>query len=184
MITKDMTIDEILSSFPEKSQKIAAALSASGLQCVGCGAATYETLEAGVLGHGMSYTDLKTILDNLNQILKETSSDPLTITVTKRAAERFKKILKEENKEGYALRFGDQPGGCGGFEYLLDFSKSASEDDEVLTSSGIEIHVNKNVIHRLLGCEIDFSDGLKNSGFKISNPNVKGSCSCGKSQSY
>lgn len=184
MISKEMTIDEILSRYPEKSQKLAAALSSSGLQCVGCGAATFETLEAGVFGHGMGLEDLNSILETLNAILDEKGSDPLTITITQRAADRFNMILKEEKKEGYALRFGDQPGGCGGFEYILDFSKKPTKDDEVLYSSGIEIHVNKKVLPRLLGCEIDYSEGLKSSGFKISNPNVKGSCSCGKSQSY
>lgn len=179
-----MTIDEILSSHPEKSQKLAATLSASGLQCVGCGAATYETLEAGVLGHGMSLDDLDRILGALNAVLSESGGDPLTISMTEKAAERFKKILKEEGKEGYSLRFGDQPGGCGGYEYVLDFSKEKQEDDEIFESCGIEIHVNKKILHRLLGCQIDYSDGLKTSGFKISNPNVKGSCSCGKSQSY
>jgi iron-sulfur cluster assembly accessory protein len=67
---------------------------------------------------------------------------------------------------------------------MLDYSEKANSDDVVIVSQGIEIHVNKNILPRLLGSEIDFIDGLKNSGFKISNPNVRSSCGCGNSHGY
>jgi iron-sulfur cluster assembly accessory protein len=183
-ITKDMTIDEILSAFPQKSQKIAMALTGIGLECVGCCAATYETLEAGMLGHGMSEEDIEEMVTLLNQIIDEEPLDPNTINLTKAAAEKFKAILKEEGKEGWGLRFGDQPGGCGGYEYVLDFSKEASNEDAVFVSHGVSIHIKKKILGRLIGSEIDYYDGLKHSGFKITNPNVRGSCGCGSSQSY
>ncbi len=182
-ITKEMTIEEILSGFPQKSQKLAQELTQTGLHCVGCGAATWETLESGVLGHGFSEGDLEALLGRLNTILEE-ETDPDTITLTKRAADKFLEILAEEGKVGYGLRFGDKAGGCSGFEYTLDYSAAVKEDDVVFSSSGVDIHVNKNMAPRLLGVEIDYTDGLNGSGFKISNPNAKGSCGCGKSQSY
>lgn len=178
-----MTIEEILSSYPEKSQKIAAALTNAGLHCVGCNAATWETLEAGVYGHGKSEEELKRLLSELEAIIAE-KIDTTTIAFTERAAKKFSAILKQENKEGWALRFGDKPGGCGGYEYVLDYSEKPAEDDEVLISYGVAIHVKKAQLKRLLGSLIDFEDGLNGSGFKISNPNVKSSCSCGSSQSY
>jgi iron-sulfur cluster assembly protein len=183
-ITKEMTIDEILSSFPQKSQKIAMALTSIGLECVGCCAATYETLEAGMFGHGMSEEEIEEMVKLLNQIIDEEPLDINSINLTKAAADKFKAILKEEEKEGWALRFGDHPGGCGGYEYVLDFSESPSEEDAVFVSNGVQIHVKKKILSRLIGSEIDYYDGLKNSGFKITNPNVRGSCGCGSSQSY
>ena len=96
MITKEMTIEEILNGFPHKSQKIAQELTQSGLHCVGCGAATWETLESGVLGHGFSEEDLARILSRLNEIIQE-KSDPETITLTKRAAQKIKEILEKKN---------------------------------------------------------------------------------------
>ena len=63
-------------------------------------------------------------------------------------------------------------------------TKKANADDQVFPGEGVEIHVNKADVSRLLGSEIDYVDGLNGAGFKISNPNVKGSCGCGKSQSY
>ena len=120
----------------------------------------------------------------LNQILSE-ETDLSTISVTKKAADKYKAILKEEGKECWALRFGLKAAGCSGFEYLLDYSEQPEADDEVFaTLHDLALHVHKNDVPRLIGCEIDYVDGLNGAGFKISNPNVKGSCGCGKSQSY
>ena len=183
MIHKDLTIEEILSKYPQKSQRIAQEFTNAGLHCAGCSAATYETLEAGMYGHGFNDEDIEKLIHKLNAVLEE-KSDPTTITMTERAAIRFKSVLKEEGKSGWGLRFADKPGGCGGFEYVLDFSKAPEQDDTVFTYFDVDIHVNKNAIDRLLGSEIDYVEGLMGSGFKITNPNVKGSCSCGNSQSY
>ena len=182
-ITQDMTIEDILSRFPHKSQKLASEIGKAGLHCVGCGAATWETLEAGMLGHGMEQQEITLLVDNLNKLLNE-QSDPSTISLTPRAAEKFRDFAEEEGKEGWALRFGEQAAGCSGLEYILDFSKKADENDAVFLSEGLEIHVKKSMLGRLLGCEIDYVDGLHASGFKISNPNVKSSCGCGDSHGY
>ncbi len=104
--------------------------------------------------------------------------------MTPKAAEKFKEILAEEGKEGWALRFADRAGGCSGFEYVLDYSEKVTADDEVFHSNGVDIHVNQSAVCRLKGCVIDFVEGLNGSGFKVSNPNAKGACGCGKSQSY
>lgn len=182
-ITADMTIADIFSNFPEKGQRLAQEMSNFGLQCAGCSASTVETLEVGVLSHGYTENDLQRLLEKLNQILA-TPLDSSTITFTEKGAERFKAVLQSENRAGQALRLSDKPGGCGGFEYILDFSEKAGSDDEIFSSHGIEIHVAKSKLARLLGCQVDFVDGLNGAGFKISNPNVQGSCSCGRSQSY
>lgn len=181
-ITRTMTIEEIFQRFSSKSQKLAQEMSRIGLQCVGCGAATWETLEAGMYSHGFSDGDIDNLIEKLNRILEE----PLpkkTIVLTEKAALYIQKILKEEGKEGWSLRFGDRPGGCSGYEYILDFSRSPTENDEVFHSYGIDIHVNKARVPFLIGCEIDYVEGLQ-SGFQISNPNAKGSCGCGNSQTY
>jgi len=182
-ITREMTIEDIFSNFPSKSQKLAQEMTNTGLHCVGCSASTWETLEAGMFSHGYSEDDVDELVSRLNEILAE-ELDATTISMTERAARKFKKVLEEEGYDGYGLRFGDRPGGCSGYEYVLDFSPAATEEDAVFVSHGVEIHVRKSMLERLLGCEIDFHDGLNGSGFKISNPNAKGSCGCGSSQSY
>jgi len=182
-ITQEMTIEEILTKFPQWSQRLAQEMKRAGLNCVGCGAAVWETLEAGMLGHGFAEDELVKLLGRLNGILEE-PIDLSTITFTKRAAEKYREFLEEEGKAGWGLRFGDRAGGCSGFEYELGYSEKALEGDDVFVSEGIEIHVAKTSTHRLKGCVIDFVEDLQDTGFRIVNPNAKGACSCGKSQNY
>lgn len=178
-----MTIEEIFSTFPHKAQRLAQELSNAGLHCVGCGAATWETLEAGCMVHGMSPDMVAGLTRRLNAILAE-EIDLTTITITERAATKYLQILESEGKQGWGLRLSEQAGGCGGMEYVLDFSEKAKASDEIYESCGIEIHVDKPLVERLLGCEVDYVDGLRGSGFKVSNPNVRASCACGTSHSY
>jgi iron-sulfur cluster assembly accessory protein len=182
-IHAQMTIQEILDLFPHKAQKLAYEITAAGLHCVGCQAAVYETLEAGMKGHGMGDEAIARLVKRLNALLEE-ESDPSTITITPRAAKKFLDILEEEKQQGYGLRLGLKMSGCSGFEYILDFSEKALESDEVFFSNGIEIHVAKALVSQLLGCEIDYIEGLNSAGFKITNPNVRHTCGCGSSHSY
>ncbi len=182
-IARDMTIEEILSKFPQKSQKLAQEITNAGLHCVGCQAATWETLEGGMLGHGYSESEIEALVVKLNNVLSQ-KVDLSTISMTSAAVQKYKAILAEEGKAGYGLRFGDKAGGCSGFEYILDYSEKAKADDEVFLAEGMEIHITRSMVSRLMGCEIDYTDGLNGAGFKITNPNAKGSCGCGKSQSY
>lgn len=182
-ISRDMTIEAILTQFPHKAQRISHEITSAGLHCVGCHAATWETLEAGMLGHGMSEDSVERLVKKLNVILAE-ESDPNTISITPRAAKKFLEILKEEGKEGWGMRFDERMAGCSGFEYVLDYSEKANEDDEIFESHGIQLHVTKKTVARKLGTEIDYVDGLQGSGFKISNPNQKSSCGCGSSHNY
>lgn len=183
VIHRQMTIEQILSLFPNKAQKLSQEITRAGLHCVGCHAATWETLEAGMYGHGMNDDQINTLVERLNALLKETS-DPTTISITARAAKKYLEILNEDNKQGWGIRFEEKMAGCSGFEYVLDFSEKAEADDEVYTSNGIEIHVNKSMVSRLLGSEIDYVDGLQGAGFKISNDKVRSSCGCGNSHNY
>lgn len=182
-IHRQMTIEEILSLFPYKAQKLSQEITNAGLHCVGCHAATWETLEGGMLGHGMTQEQIDKLVNRLNALLEE-PVDYTSITITKRAAQKYLEILEEEGKHGWGLRFAERMAGCSGFEYALDYSEKALPDDTTFESMGIQIHVNKAMVGRLLGSEIDFVDGLHGSGFKISNPNVKSSCGCGTSHGY
>ena len=183
IITRDMTIDEVFKKFPSKAQKLAQELTNAGLNCVGCSAATWETLEAGMYGHGMTDEHINNLINRLNDTLNE-KIDLTTITITKRAAQKYLGILKEENKEGWSLRFGERAAGCNGFEYFLDYSEKKGPDDLIFESEGIHIHIHKESKDRLMGSTIHYIDGLNGAGFKITNPNVKASCGCGNSHGY
>ncbi len=182
-IHAEMTIADIISKFPAKSQRMAQALTNAGLHCTSCSAATWETLSAGMIGHGMGEVQIERLVAELNEILAE-KVDLDTITVTPLAAEKFMMFAQQEGFEKCYLRFGDMAGGCGGFQYLLDFCEAPEADDVTYNTSGITVCVKKSIVGRLLGSVIDYVDGLHGSGFKISNPQVKSSCGCGSSQNY
>ncbi len=182
-ITREMTIEDVFKNFPHKSQKLAQEMTNAGLHCVGCSAATWETVEAGMLGHGMSEPEIDALLGRLNGILAE-KEDLSTISLTPRAAKKFLKILEEDGKTGWGLRFGEKAAGCSGFEFSLDFSEKAKPEDTVIESEGIQIHMHAKSVDRLMGSVIDYVDGLNGAGFKVSNPNVKSSCGCGTSHGY
>lgn len=184
-INRHMTIDQILGMFPYKAQRLSQEITNAGLHCIGCHAATWETLEAGMLGHGMNEEAIERLVKRLNKLLQEPDETPSdTISMTARAAKKYLEILEEEGKQGWGLRFADKMAGCSGFEYVLDYSEKPTAEDAIFESHGIQIHVHKGSAKRLLGSQIDFVDGLQGSGFKVTNPNVKSSCGCGSSHNY
>ena len=65
-ITKEMTLGEVVAKFPETVQ----VMLGYGLHCVGCHVAAYETIEQGVLAHGMDKNQLKKMLDEMNKAVK------------------------------------------------------------------------------------------------------------------
>lgn len=182
-IHRQMTIEEILGMFPYKAQRLSQEITNAGLHCVGCHAAVWETLEAGMYSHGKTDAQINELVDRLNALLEE-EIDTTSVRLTPRAAKKFLEILSEENKQGWGMRFAEEMAGCNGFEYVLDFSEKSDANDEIFLSHGIEIHIKKPMLQRLLGCEIDYVEGLRGSGFKISNPNARSSCSCGSSHNY
>ncbi|NGX58263.1 MAG: Iron-sulfur cluster insertion protein ErpA [Chlamydiae bacterium] len=182
-IHRQLTIESILSMFPYKAQRLSQEITNAGLHCVGCSAATWETLEQGMYSHGKSDQEIDYLVGCLNALLEE-KVDRSTITITPRAAKKYLSVLDQEGKQGWGIRFDERMSGCNGFEYVLDYSEKVQDDDDVITSQGIEIHIKRSMWERLLGSEIDYIDGLQGSGFKISNPNVKSSCGCGSSHGY
>lgn len=182
-ITRQMTIEEILGMFPYKAQRLSQEITNAGLHCVGCHAAVWETLEAGMMTHGKTDEQIDELTRRLNALLEE-EVDLSSIRITPRGASKFLEILSDEGKQGWGMRFSEEMAGCNGFEYVLDFSEKSDAEDQIFESHGIEIHVKKAMVPRLLGSEIDYVEGLRGSGFKISNPNVRSSCGCGTSHNY
>ena len=182
-ITPDMTIENILGMFPNKAQKLSQEITNAGLNCIGCHAAVWETLEAGMMKHGKNNEQVHELVRRLNVLLNE-QADVETIAITERGAAKFLEILKDEGKQGWGMRFSEELAGCNGYEFILDFSEKADEEDEIFDSNNVEIHVKKAMVSRLLGSEIDYVEGLRGAGFKISNPNVSSACGCGSSHNY
>lgn len=102
------------------------------------------------------------------------------ITLTARAARQIARIIEGEG-EGTMLRVAVQGGGCSGFQYGFTLDDARQDDDLVLEKDGVTVLIDAVSVGYLAGSEIDYTDDLIGSAFKISNPNATSSCGCGTS---
>jgi len=79
------------------------------------------------------------------------------------------------------IRDSVQGGGCSGLSYGMGFEKKSEEDDLVLEEHGVKMLVDSYSADYLKGASIDYIESLMGAGFKVNNPNVTKSCSCGHS---
>jgi iron-sulfur cluster assembly protein len=63
----------------------------------------------------------------------------------------------------------------------MGFEEKSDEDDYILEQNGVKVLLDSYSQNYLKGASIDYIDSLMGSGFKINNPNVTKSCSCGHS---
>ena len=102
--------------------------------------------------------------------------------LTEAAAVKVRELMAQEPAgEAEVLRVAIQGGGCGGFEYQLGFDRGATAEDAEFDFYGVRMVVDPASAQYLKGATIDFVDTLKESGFKVDNPNASGSCGCGHS---
>jgi iron-sulfur cluster assembly protein len=103
------------------------------------------------------------------------------ILVTPSARDQVLKIMQKEQKPDAALRLFVQGGGCSGLSYGMTFDHQETGDEVAFDEGALKVVVDRASAPLLEGVQIDFLMGLEASGFKISNPNAKETCSCGKS---
>lgn len=103
------------------------------------------------------------------------------VTVTSKAAEKIKEFMAQEDQKPEYLRVYVQGGGCSGLSYGMGFEKAPEDDDKVIEENGVKILIDSYSVDHLNGANVDYIESLMGSGFKINNPNVTKSCSCGSS---
>jgi iron-sulfur cluster assembly accessory protein len=103
------------------------------------------------------------------------------VTITHKAAEKVAEFMKQEGNTGLYLRVYVSGGGCSGLSYGMGFEDKKDEDDRVVEQNGVKLLVDSYSQRQLKGANIDYIEGLMGSGFKINNPNMTKSCSCGHS---
>ena len=103
------------------------------------------------------------------------------LRLTENAASEVKNLLSNQPENaGKSLRIYVEDGGCSGLQYGLTFDEKR-DNDLVVDWFGVSVFVDAFSANYLQGSVIDFSDSLTGGGFKISNPNARQSCGCGKS---
>ncbi len=103
------------------------------------------------------------------------------VDVTPSAFEQVRKIMAREGKPEQALRLYVQGGGCSGLTYGMTFDRAESGDEIAYEQAGLKVVVDRASAPLLDGLKVDYLLGVEASGFKITNPNAKATCSCGKS---
>ena len=101
------------------------------------------------------------------------------LSISESASQHIKKIIRDSSSK--ALRIGLKKGGCAGMEYTMELVEDVKENDEVIESNGAHIIIAPTAQMFLFGTVIDYEEGLLESGFKFSNPNVTETCGCGES---
>ena len=128
----------------------------------------------------------KTTTKQNNKNNKKKNKKLTDIKLTKSAKERIDE-LKNENKDVF-IRVMIISGGCAGKQYYILMDDYIGETDLILRKRNKKYNANLPYIiideaslEYLHNSKIDYSDGLEFAGFKIDNPNIKGTCSCGNS---
>ena len=101
------------------------------------------------------------------------------INFSKQAVEKIEQLIKKK-ESGTFFRIAVKGGGCSGFKYDFSFDKEIDQND---LKHG-NIVVDKKSLEMLKGSEVDYTNELIGSSFKISNPKTKSSCGCGISFSF
>ena len=100
--------------------------------------------------------------------------------MTESAAGQVRHLLETKENAGKHLRVYVEKGGCSGMQYGMVFDEKR-EGDLTVDAHGVCVLVDQFSAGHIHGSVVDFSDSLNGGGFKITNPNARQSCGCGKS---
>lgn len=111
----------------------------------------------------------------------EITTTPKLVGITPGAIRKVREFTEKEGKLNAGLRLYVTGGGCSGLSYGLALEEQAGEDDLVIEEDGLKLFIDALSAKYVKGAVIDFVDALQGSGFKVNNPNVTSTCSCGSS---
>ncbi len=106
--------------------------------------------------------------------------DERLVILTPAAGDKVRSLIAREG-QGEFLRLAITGGGCNGLSYKMRFTPEAKRGDILVLSAGAQVLVDSKSALYLKGSHLDYSTEMIGGGFKFTNPNAKGSCSCGES---
>jgi iron-sulfur cluster assembly accessory protein len=106
---------------------------------------------------------------------------PDPVTLSDIAASKVALLLAQEEGDGLILRVAVRPGGCSGYSYEMFFDTEVNDDDVVRSFGTVSVAVDQTSAELMAGSTLDYSDGLNDAGFHITNPNASRTCGCGSS---
>ena len=113
-------------------------------------------------------------------VMSEMATAEPVVNLTENARHEVESLLAKSENTGKTLRLYIEQGGCSGMQYGMVFDEKR-DGDLVSEGGGVSVLIDPISVNYLRGAIVDYSDSLTAGGFKISNPNAKQSCGCGKS---
>ena len=107
--------------------------------------------------------------------------DERLVRLTAAAATKVNSLLQRQGRASGVLRVAVLGGGCSGLQYKMDLQDAPANRDILVETAGVRVVVDPKSALYVTGSELDFNDGLQDSGFKVNNPNAATTCSCGES---
>ena len=104
----------------------------------------------------------------------------MAISLSDKAAAKIRTLLAAQEQAAGGLRVKVVGGGCSGLQYKMDLDIERP-GDKVFGTDDAKLLVDRKSFLYLNGTELDYNEGLMQSGFSLRNPNVKRSCGCGAS---
>jgi iron-sulfur cluster assembly protein len=105
---------------------------------------------------------------------------PPLMQLTEAAAARLASLYAG-GEAGKLLRISVSTKGCSGMSYEMNWVEEATPQDEVVTSRGLTVLVDRKASLFLIGTTMDYKVDKLTAGFTFENPNEKGRCGCGES---
>lgn len=102
------------------------------------------------------------------------------VTVTTAAAKRINSILSNQPDHSL-LRVAVDGGGCSGFSYRFEFANEIGQSDKIFEKDGARVVIDEMSLEFMEGAEIDFTEEIIGSSFRVTNPNATANCGCGTS---
>ena len=104
------------------------------------------------------------------------------LSITNRALEQIKKIIKTAPQDTDGILVGVDKTGCSGYAYKLEFAKKSEvQNYDIISKDGLKVYIEPKATMFLIGSEMDYSSDKLASRFVFNNPNEKSSCGCGES---
>ncbi|MFQ5986025.1 MAG: HesB/IscA family protein [Thermoplasmata archaeon] len=104
-----------------------------------------------------------------------------TFEVTDTAAAKLKELAEKQGFGAPLVRIKVVSGGCSGMTYNVDFAREPDDKDIVWETRGVKVLLDPMSALYVMNSQMEYSEGLMGSGFKIKNPNAQGTCACGES---
>ena len=119
-------------------------------------------------------------MSDVTTTVRKTRALPPLMSLSDAAADRLHSLYAS-GRQGMLLRIGVNTKGCSGLSYTMDWVSGPGPGDEVVTSQGLTVLVDRKASLFLIGTQMDYETKALTSGFTFSNPNEKGRCGCGES---